>query len=385
MFLVKAKRFSMPFSKLPRGFMKMREVPLLNLHKALGASLGIFAGVKTAMDYGNALEEHIAVRNSVGVFDITHMGRIAIKGPDAYDLLNYLVPKDISKSQEGRMIGPTAFLNEKAGFKDDVMLYNMGNDNWMLVCNAINIEKIYSWLKQWTQKISARVTIENLTETYAMLAIQGPKSADLISTLGFENALDLKHLQFITDLEYKGGKVFLISRSGWTGEDGFEIIAKPNVAECILKEAIKKGARPCGLIARDSLRLEMGFVLYDNDIDENTTPLEARYWVFTPSKTGYVGYEALAKQLEEGVKRVKIGIRMKKGIRVIPRRGYEIVVGNKTVGKVTSGTFSPILRRSIAMGYVNSTHALMGLEVKVIIRGKKYPGKLVDFPFIKKR
>ena len=363
----------------------MEETPLLNLHKALGASLGTFAGIKTVMDYGNALDEHIAVRRSVGIFDISHMGRIAIKGSDAYDLLDRLIPKDISKFKENQMIGPTAFLNEKAGIKDDVMLYNMGKNHWIIICNAINIEKIYNWLKQWSQKLSMKVSIENLTEVYAMLAIQGPKSTELMNILGFEKAIDLRHLQFIMNLKYRGEEVFLISRSGWTGEDGFEIIAKPNIATQIFKDSIEKGAKPCGLIARDSLRLEMGFVLYGNDIDENTTPLEARYWVFTPSKTGYVGYEALMEQLEKGVNRIRVGIKMKKGVRIIPRRGYKIMIGNEAIGQVTSGALSPILGRSIAIGYVNSTHALIGLEVKIIVRGREYLGKLVDFPFVKKR
>ncbi len=362
----------------------MRQTPLIDIHRSLGASIGEFAGIKTALDFGNVIEEHLSVRQSVGIFDISHMCRIIVEGSDSQKLIDYLVARDVIAPSPGTMIGPTAFLNEKAGFKDDVMVYKLSENRWLIVGNAVNREKDFMWVREWSSKIAPSTIVRDATEELAMIAIQGPKSPEIMEIIGLGDALDLKPLNFRTSLKFGGKEVFLVSRSGWTGEDGFEIIARPSVVAEIFKKAIENGARPCGLIARDTLRIEMGFVLYGNDIDEETTPLEARYWVYTLDKDKYIGKEALLSKLEKGVEKIRVGIRMKKGIRIIPRSGCEIRVLNKCIGKVTSGTYSPYLNRSIAMGYVDSGHALIGLEVKVVVRGKEYVGKIVDFPFVKR-
>jgi aminomethyltransferase len=312
------------------------------------------------------------------------MGRIKITGgEDALLFLQKLVPKDLSKIAPGAMSGPTAFLNERAGFKDDVMLYNNGNE-WYIVCNAINREKILDWLQNWKTKWGSSVGIEDITFDIVMFALQGPHSAELMKKLGLEKALELKMMQLYKDLESAHGKIFLVSRSGWTGEDGFEIWAKPEVGAKIFKALVENGATPAGLAARDTLRLEMGFVLYGHDIDENITPVEARYWVWTPGKTGYIGYEALKETLKHGVDRIRVGVKMKKKVKAIPREGDLITVEGEIVGKITSGNYSPTLKRGIGMGYVDAKHALIGLEIEANIRGRGYPGKLVDFPLVKK-
>ena len=337
------------------------------------------------MDFGNPIDEHLYTRKYCTVFDLSHMGRILVSGEDSSRLLNRLIAKDLTKAREGFMFGPTAFLNERAGFVDDVMLYYMEPNKWLIVCNAINIGKVIDWIQRKASELNAKnVSIDDLTSSLAMIAVQGPESQRILSkALG----LDLKaitHLQFWRNISVNGKTLYLISRSGWTGEDGFELIGEPELLARIFERLISLGAKPAGLIARDSLRIEMGYCLYGNEIDENITPIEARYWVFDLSKSeDYVGKHAIVKKLEEGVERIRFGIRMKKGIRLIPRKGYKVYVLERVVGYVTSGTFSPILNRCIAQAYIESRYAIPGLEVHIEIRGKLYPGKIVDFPFIK--
>ena len=363
--------------------MTLLKSPLHDVHVELKASFGEFASWQMPLTYTSGIKEHLAVRENAGIFDISHMGRIIIKGDESLTFLQKLVPKDLSEVPPGYMSGPTAFLNENAGFKDDVMLYNMGN-KWLIVCNAVNREKILDWLNHWKTKWGANVEIKDETFNIAMLALQGPNSAKYMEEIGLNTVLDLQMLQFKTNVESKYGALFLVSRSGWTGEDGFEILGKPEVVGRIFKELVEKGVAPAGLAARDTLRLEMGFVLYGHDIDENITPIEARYWVWTPGKKGYVGYEALIKKLKKGVDRIRIGLKMKKKVKAIPREGDKIVIEGVEVGTITSGNYSPTLKRGIAMGYINSRHALIGLGVEVNIRGRFYPGKLSDFPLYKK-
>jgi len=362
-----------------------RSSPLLDTLRKLGASEGVFAGVRVAMDFGNPLEEHVYTRKFCTVFDLSHMGRILVTGTSALEFLDKVIPKDLAKAKRGFMFGPTALLNDKAGFVDDVMLYYMDRDSWLIVCNAVNVSKVLDWLHSCATRLGFNdVSIENLTERLAMIAVQGPKSVELLSkVLGLDLA-PLARMQFLQNVSIAGYKLYILSRSGWTGEDGFELIGEPEHLSKIFEELVKLGAKPAGLIARDSLRIEMGFCLYGNEIDEDTTPIEARYWVFDAGKkSDYIGKQALMEKLRRGAEKVRLGIRMKKSVRLVPRKGYRVYVMDREVGYVTSGTYSPILNRCIAQAYINSSHALPGLEVNVEIRGKLYPGKLVDFPFIK--
>ncbi|MGC9009129.1 MAG: glycine cleavage system aminomethyltransferase GcvT [Sulfolobales archaeon] len=362
------------------------KVPLHDLLVELGGDMGEFAGFRTAMSYGDPLGEHMAVRETLAVFDISHMGRILVEGESSFELLNKLLPKDLSKSKNQRMFGPTAFLNENGGFKDDVMLYRFDEDKWLIVCNAINRDKVLRWLNEWIQRLSySKISVRDLTLEKAMLAVQGPQAKDYIAKIrGLESGLSLQPLEFISNVSTEYGLVDVVSRSGWTGEDGFEIIGDPSVIGRILKRFKELGVRLAGLIARDTLRLEMGYVLYGNDINEEINPYEARYWVFDKEKRDCVGCEALKDFARKGVSRVRYGIRMKKGSKMIPRTGYEIVYEGETIGYVTSGGYSPYLERGIGMGYIRSSHALPGLDVEIRFKNRSDEARILDFPLIKK-
>jgi len=362
------------------------KVPLHDLLIELGGDMGEFAGFKTAMSFGDPINEHLAVRREAGLFDISHMGRIYLSGGDVYKLLDALIPKDLSKSSDNKMFGPTAFLNERGGFRDDVMLYRFKEDHWLIVCNAVNREKIFSWLRDWRERLGfLNVDIKDLTLEKPMLAFQGPKARDYIEKIkGLKDAIYLEPLTFLRDVETEFGRIDIISRSGWTGEDGFEIIGEPDVLAKIMRYFKGQGIRLAGLIARDTLRLEMGYVLYGNDIDEDINPLEARYWVFDEKKSGCVGCDALREIGKKGVEKIRYGIRMKKGVKMIPRHGYEIIYQGEVVGYVTSGGYSPTLERGIGMGYIRSSHALPGLDVEIRYRDRVAEAKILDFPLIKR-
>lgn len=361
----------------------MPKIPLLDLLRGFGGDQGVFAGFETIMSYGDPFEEHLFVRRSAALFDISHMGRILVQGSGAGDLLDFLVPRDLGRAEPGSMVGPTAFLNERGGFKDDVMLYKISEDSWLVVCNAINREKIFSWLSEWASRRGGGARVSDITMDTVLLALQGPRSPEIMGRIGLGDASSLEPLRFHTRLRIEAGEVWIVSRSGWTGEDGFEIVASPGVGEALVRALRAFGAPLAGLIARDSLRMEMGYVLYGEDIDENTSPFEARYWVFTRGKRGCYGCEALEELGRRGVSRIRYMVRLKKGVRTIPRKGARILYDGVEIGAITSGSYSPHLERSIGMGYVKSSHALPGMEVDVEIRGKLYGAKVLDFPLVK--
>ncbi len=366
--------------------MSLSRFPLEHLHQELGAEFGEFAGWRAPINYGSVLDEHLAVRSSAGVFDLSHMGRIVVEGSGATKLLDHLVPR-IIESKPGWMLGPTAFLNENAGFRDDVMLYKLSDETWMIVPNAVNRQKVFDWLTEWASRLGLTVKISDKTFDWVLLALQGPKAAQLMASIGAgSDILDLKLLQFRQNIVFEkiGARAVLVSRSGWTGEDGFELIAEASEAEKILRALIEAGAKPCGLAARDSLRIEVGFVLYGHEIDEETTPVDARYWwVYQPGpKNECIGCKALREALRRGATKVRVGLKLSKKARVVPRQGDKIYVDDVEIGYVTSGAYSPILKRSIAQAYVKPSHALIGLSVEVERRGKRYSAKVVDFPLV---
>ena len=352
--------------------------------------MGEFAGWRTVIDYGSIVEEHLAVRRTVGFFDLSHMGRLLLRGPDASRLLDKLVPRSI-ESEEGMMVGPTAFLTEEAGFIDDIMTYNLGGDGWLVVPNAMNIERDAEWMRSWAQRLGLDVEVVDKTMEWVLFAIQGPRSVELMKLLGAPSeVLELRLLRFKRNvrLEAAGATALIVSRSGWTGEDGFEVIAEAGEGEKILRKAAELlpglGGRLCGLGARDTLRMEVGFVLYGHEIDEETTPVDARYWwVFQPGpKEDCVGCQALREALRRGARRVRVGLKLGKKARVVPRQGDKVYIGDVEVGVVTSGAYSPVLGRSIAQAYLDPPHALMGLSVEVERRGRRYKAKVVDFPLV---
>ncbi|MEB3758020.1 MAG: glycine cleavage system aminomethyltransferase GcvT [Desulfurococcales archaeon] len=362
--------------------------PHRNLHISLGARMGEFGGWETPISYTSVKDEHMAVRKAVGVFDLTHMGRIIVKGEGASEFLSKMVPKNVDNANPGTMPGPTALLNESAGIIDDVMPYKIDENMWLLAVNAPNRTRDLEWLERWKEKLGfTGVSVEDYTFRYSLIALQGPEASKLLESIGGEELVDLKPLTFKTNVTIAGYETWIASRSGWTGEDGFEFILTPSNAEGLFRKLVESGAKPCGLGARDSLRMEIGFVLAGEDIDETVTPVDARYWlVFDYNKDDCVGCSALREALEKGARKVRVGIRFRKKDRRIPRAGYKIFVPgtNVEVGVVTSGSYSPILDRGIGQAYVDPPHALFGMKVEVEIRGKRAKAKIVDFPFIKK-
>ena len=346
----------------------MFSTPLLDIELKLNADIGEFANWQMPLKYTNYQEEHMAVRTSAAFFDLSHMGRLLVKGKK--EELEKLIAKEVSNKNIGEMVGPTAFLNDRGGFEDDVMVYKVSEESFLIVTNAINREKIINWIKK-----NSSLDVEDLTFKYAMIAIQGR------NVWNFIEKTDLKPLQFSLNVKYMGENVFLLSRSGWTGEDGVEIWGEPEIISRIIQKITSLGVKPAGLIARDSLRQEMGFVLYGEDIDSNITPIEARYWVFSLNKD-FIGREKIIEQLQEGVSRIRVGFKVKKGERTIPRKGQKVKILQKEIGYITSSIYSPYLNRVIAMGYISPSHAYFGYNISIDVRGKLIEAKISDFPFI---
>lgn len=361
--------------------MHPRKIPLLDMHKELGASIGEFANYQTVISYGSVIEEHLSVRNDVGIFDISHMTMILLKGKNWLETIDNLVPKKVANLKKGVILGPTVFLNESAGIKDDILVYPLFNDEFLIVGNAINLQKDVEWLEK---NAPINSEIELLNDEYSLIAIQGPRSQEVVSSLISETN-NLGKMAFLENIDTVLGGIRLVSRSGWTGEDGFELIVRNDIAEKIYRYFINMNVRPCGLASRDTLRLEMGFLLYGQDMNEDITPIDARYWyVFDNDKQNCIGCNALRETMKKGARQVRVGLRFKKGERTIPRTGSRVMALDEEVGYITSGGYSPILERPIAMAYVKPSHALMGMTLNVEIRGKRLEAKVVDFPFITK-
>jgi aminomethyltransferase len=370
----------------------LRTVQLSSLHEGLGASFGEFAGWSVPMVYTSTMEEHMAVRTDVGIFDISHMGRLRLTGPDAAELLDIVFTKKVSATKEGFMSGPTLALTELARVIDDEMWYRVSDSEWLAVPNAAVTERMKSHLQQVASSRGLKVSLEDLTSTYAMLAIQGPRSPEVMERMGLKEAGSLKPLQFLLNVSLGDARAFLVSRSGWTGEDGFEVWAAPGDAERIYRRALELGAKPVGIAARDTLRIEMGFVLGGNEYGEDPLKfpcaLGLRYGMgaIDWGKRGFIGEEALRACRREGLRWVRVGLEMKKSsARFIPRNGYKVMVDDVEVGWVTSGTFSPVLQRGVGQGYLDVRYAVFGETVTVVDeRGRSGEAKVVDFPLIRR-
>jgi len=344
-----------------------------------------FAGWHMPLCFTSIIKEHLAVRNAVGIFDVTHMGRMLITGKDSCSLLQYVTTNNVEKLKVNRL-HYSMVCNPFGGIKDDVMILRLEEEKYLLICNASNREKIFDWLNLHAQNYEVKV--ENVSDEVPMFALQGPLAEKTLQKLVEADLSKLKHWR-ITRGKIRGVEV-VISRSGYTGEDGFEITLwrvplseaerAVEVYKAILEAGEEFGIAECGLGARDTLRLEAGLVLYGNDIDEETTPLEAKLdWVVKFEKGEFVGREALLKQAEEGVKRIRVGIKMID--RGIPRPHYELYVGEEKIGTITSGTYSPLLKVGIAMGYVKPQYSEPKTQVEVVIRGRRAKAEIVDWPF----
>ena len=362
----------------------MKRTAFFPIHQRLGAKIVPFAGYEMPIQYAGIIEEHKAVRNHVGMFDVSHMGEFEISGKDASALVQQVTTNDASKLTAGK-IQYSAMCYPDGGIIDDLLVYNLG-DRFMLVVNASNISKDFEWIR--SQIGTLDVQLVNKSDSISLLAVQGPQS---LATLQKISSVDLSSLVYYSFTRGKiAGKEMIISRTGYTGELGFELYfdSSGSAAETVWNALMDAGKefsiKPIGLGARDTLRLEMGFCLYGNDIDQTTNPLEAGLgWITKFDKGNFSGKDAILKTKKDGLKRKLVGFVMEEE-RAFPRHGYEIYDNNAPAGTVTSGTVSPILEKGIGMGYVRSDIAQAETPIAVLIRGKSVGGKIVKMPFIQK-
>ena len=364
-----------------KGQMIMR-TPLFEAHKRLGAHFIEFAGWEMPVRYTSIIEEHNAVRNSAGLFDVSHLGRINVSGSDAMNFIQRLITNDASQLAKKQALY-TLMCYESGTIIDDLLVYKLDDDHFMIVINALNRKKDLEWMEKEKEE---NVQLKDVSNELAMIALQGPNSEKVLQKLTDYDLSELKY--FWTDeMELDGIKV-MTSRTGYTGEDGFEIYSFADKIERIWNKILQLGKSesvvPIGLGARDTLRLEACYLLYGNDIDETTTPLEASLsWAVNFDKDYFIGKEKLLEQKEEGVKKKLVGFEMID--RGIPRRGYKVFVDNDEIGHVTSGTFSPTLKKNIGLGYVEIEYKEIGKEIKIQIRNNFYLARIVKIPFYKRR
>ncbi|MBZ5857445.1 glycine cleavage system aminomethyltransferase GcvT [Flavihumibacter profundi] len=360
----------------------MKNTPFFQKHTALGAKMAPFAGYNMPISYSGINDEHAAVRNNAGVFDVSHMGEFILKGPDALDLIQRITTNDASKLTAGKA-QYSAFTNEQGGIIDDLIVYCIEeNKVYMLVVNASNIEKDWNWVRQHN---SAGVEMHNISDKTCLLAIQGPNATKILQPLTEMDILNLKYYTF-TKGTFAGVENVLVSATGYTGSGGVEIYfedsngAADKIWEAIFDAGKAAGIKPIGLGARDTLRLEMGYCLYGNDIDDTTSPLEAGLGWITKFTKDFTARNIIEAQKENGVKRKLVGFEMvDKGI---PRHDYLIAdeAGN-IIGKVTSGTQAPSLQKAIGLGYVTSPFAHPDSEIYIQVRDKNLKAKVVKLPF----
>lgn len=362
---------------------QLKRTPLFETYSKYGGKTIDFGGWELPVQFSSIKEEHEAVRTKAGLFDVSHMGEIFVSGAGSLDYLQHLVTNDVSKIQDGQA-QYTAMCYEDGGTVDDLLVYKLADEHYLLVVNASNIEKDYEWMEQ---SKTENITLDNASERYGLLALQGPLSEKVLQRLTEEELSTIKPFRFKQDVKVAGQKVIL-SRTGYTGENGFEIYAGPEALtvlwEKILEEGQKEGVLPVGLGARDTLRFEACLALYGQELSKDITPLEAgiNFVVKLKKEQDFSGKQALAAQKEAGIPRKLVGIEMiDKGI---PRHGYPVYAGDQQVGEVTTGTQSPTLKKNIGLALVSSEHAELGIELEVEIRNKRLKAKTVETPFYKR-
>jgi len=359
----------------------MKKTALTNVHIAAGAKMVPFAGYEMPLQYSGLTDEHLNLRENLGVFDVSHMGEFFLRGENAIDLVQKVTSNDASKLIDGK-IQYSCLPNGKGGIVDDLLVYRISDKEYMLVVNASNIEKDWDWIKSQNE---FGVEMENKSDEISLLAVQGPKALEALQKLTSVNLSEIKYYNFEYGT-FAGIDNVLISATGYTGAGGFEIYFENQHAELIWNAVMKAGAefgiKPTGLAARDTLRLEMGFCLYGNDIDDTTSPLEAGLGWITKFTKDFIDSDFLKNQKEIGLSQKLVGFEMID--RGIPRQGYEIEnEDGKTIGRVTSGTMSPSLKLGIGMGYVEKPYIAVDSEIFIVVRNKKLKAKVVKFPFFK--
>ena len=359
----------------------MKNIALSDIHTSLGAKMVPFAGYLMPVQYEGINVEHETVRNGIGVFDVSHMGEFLIEGDHALELIQKISSNDASKLQvEDAQY--SCMPNDQGGIVDDLIIYMINENTYLLVVNASNIEKDWDWISKHNTN---NAVMRNISDDYSLLAIQGPKAVEAMQSL---SSIDLSEIAFykFKVADFAGIDHVIISATGYTGSGGFEIYCKNSDAKQIWDKVFEAGAaygiKPIGLAARDTLRLEMGYCLYGNDIDDNTSPIEAGLGWITKFTKDFVNSKALLEQKEQGVKRRLKAFKLDS--RGIPRQGYDIVneEGEK-IGVVTSGTMSPSLKEGIGMGYVQTGYTKLGTKIFIDIRKKPVPATIVKLPFYK--
>lgn len=360
----------------------MKNTALTPIHIQLGAKMVPFAGYNMPVQYEGVNAEHETVRNGVGVFDVSHMGEFLLSGPHALDLIQRVTTNDAATLDIGRA-QYSCMPNATGGIVDDLIVYRLGEMSYLLVVNASNIEKDWNWIAQHNTE---GAVMENLSDAYSLLAIQGPKAVEAMQSLTAIDLANIKYYHFEVGT-FAGIEEVIISATGYTGSGGFEVYCKNENAEQLWHKVFEAGAaygiKPIGLAARDTLRLEMGFCLYGNDINDTTSPIEAGLGWITKFTKNFTNHEALKAQKEQGVTRKLVGFELTE--RGIPRHDYEIVdTEGNVIGIVTSGTMAPSLGKGIGMGYVATEFAAVGSVIYIKIRNNQVAAQVVKLPFYKK-
>ncbi len=360
----------------------MKNTALTNTHIALGAKMVPFAGYNMPVSYEGVNAEHETVRKAVGVFDVSHMGEFLIEGPKALQLIQKVSSNDATKLTVGKA-QYSCMPNEAGGVVDDLIIYRIKDETYLLVVNASNIEKDWNHISKYNEVIGAQM--RNISDDFSLLAIQGPKAVEAMQSLTSIDLSEIKFYNFVVG-DFAGIEHVIISATGYTGSGGFEIYCKDSEVQQVWDKVLEAGAdfgiKPIGLAARDTLRLEMGYCLYGNDIDDTTSPLEAGLGWITKFTKDFVNSEALAAQKETGVTRKLIAFELQE--RGIPRSGYPIVdADGNEIGKVTSGTMSPSLSKGIGLGYVSKELSKVDTEIFIQIRKAQVKATIVKLPFYK--
>jgi aminomethyltransferase len=361
----------------------LKKTAFFDMHVSLGAKIVPFAGFEMPVSYKGIVAEHTAVRERVGLFDVSHMGEVSVSGPSALDFVQKISVNDASALGIGQA-QYSAMCRANGCIVDDLLVYKKGENDYLLVINASNIDKDYAWMEE---NAVDGAELKNISDDISLLAVQGPKSLETLQKLTDVDLASIEYYHFREGTV--AGVPTIISRTGYTGEVGFELYfaadqrSAENVWSGIMAAGEEFGIEPAGLGARDTLRLEMGYCLYGNDIDETTNTIEAGLgWITKLAKAPFNGSDALAKVKEEKPKRKLIGFEVTE--RGVPRQHYDIVADGKKIGEVTSGTSSPTLGKGIGMGYVETPYSKAGTEIAIVVRDRQIPAVVVKMPFVKK-
>ncbi len=354
----------------------MKKTSLYQSHLAIGAKMVHFAGFEMPMQYTGVVHEHLAVRHKVGIFDVSHMGEILVSGPNAIDLIQYVFSNDaqhldVGQAQYGYMP------NAKGGIIDDLLVYRIDSQSYLLVVNAANIEKDWNWLLTHNKLFGA--SLQNQSDQWSLIALQGPQATSVLAKLTNTDIGSIPFYRFVYG-KVAGIDQVLISATGYTGSGGYELYVPNEGAEKIWNSLIQNGAEPCGLAARNTLRIEMGYCLYGNDIDDTTSPISAGLSWCTALSKDFVSKDQIEKQKVDGVSKKRVGFIVNE--RGIPRQTYGLVDESENdIGIVTSGTQSPCLEKGIGIGYVDREKAIVGNIIYVSIRNKQVPATITSLPF----